>query len=226
MYQRDYILRLIEELGAVLTATLQLRQRGQYQQALDTIDRTLEGLLGIDAERIHDLTAPQLIGLIRLSSQADRSGETTVGDRLNALGSLLQEQANIYTAQENEDEAAASAMKALQVYLAVLTEDDPSSAHAASSVEPLLRQLADYDLPPDVKELLWQHYELSGQFGKAEDWLFELLDVYPRPEGLVERGVAFYERLLAHDDETLEVGNLPRPEVEVGLAQLRASQQG
>ena len=58
-----------------------------------------------------------------------------------------------------------------------------------------------------------QHYERSQEFAKAEDALFAMLEAEPGNAGLVEFGVAFYERLRGQSDAALEAGKLPRSEL-------------
>ena len=49
-----------------------------------------------------------------------------------------------------------------------------------------------------------------------------MLDLQPDSSPIVEFGIAFYERSQRRGDAALEAGNLPRAEIESGLAQLRA----
>jgi hypothetical protein len=66
-----------------------------------------------------------------------------------------------------------------------------------------------------------QHYERIGEFAKAEDCLFGLVESSPRTPGLSELGLAFYSRLRNQTDASLIAGNLPRQELESGLAEFR-----
>jgi hypothetical protein len=52
--------------------------------------------------------------------------------------------------------------------------------------------------------------------------LFAILDGDVDLAPAVNFGISFYERLLGHTDSQLADGNLPRSEVEAGLAELRA----
>lgn len=65
-----------------------------------------------------------------------------------------------------------------------------------------------------------QHYERTGEFAKAEDALYALLESDPENPAVVEFGRAFYQRILAKTDRALVEGNLPRSEVEDGLRNL------
>ena len=66
-----------------------------------------------------------------------------------------------------------------------------------------------------------QHFESTGQFGKAEDTLFALLEAGLANAAVPEFGLAFYERLSHQTDAALLAGNLPRPELETGREELR-----
>jgi hypothetical protein len=76
-------------------------------------------------------------------------------------------------------------------------------------------------LPLETQALLMQHYERSGEFAKAEDALFAMLEAEPGNAGLVNFGASFYKRLQGQSDAALAAGNLPRSELEAGLAELR-----
>ena len=80
--------------------------------------------------------------------------------------------------------------------------------------------LKDAPLPLSTQARLMQHYERVGAFGKAEDLLFAMLESEPNEPGLLNFGIAFYQRLAGKSDASLNDGNLPRAEVESGLAEL------
>lgn len=70
--------------------------------------------------------------------------------------------------------------------------------------------------------MLMHHYERTGAFGKAEDALFGLLETASGNAEVLDWGIAFYERLRGRSDAALAEGNLPRSELEAGLAELQA----
>jgi len=71
-----------------------------------------------------------------------------------------------------------------------------------------------------------RHYEQSGQFGRAENELFTIVEAQPTGQSLLEFGESFYHRILNHSDATLDAGNLSRAEAEVGLADFRSKLKG
>jgi hypothetical protein len=220
MVQRDYIMRLIEQLGplsAALVRSAEERKGHQYRQAGKTLDEALRRFFGLSAETARALSADELIALTRLGSPPNQ--EDGVAEKLSLLAALLREGSELDAAQGDPEGSADWALKALQIFLTVLVEEDPADGRAAGALGPLLDRLAGYDLPPAVKEGLWRYHEGRGDFASAEDWLFRLLD--DDPAALVD-GLAFYDRLAAQDDAALARGNLPRDEVAAGRAELRA----
>jgi hypothetical protein len=221
MVQRDYILRQIEQLGSAYGALIRSaeeRKGLQYRVAGEPFDEALRQHFGLDGETVRERSAEELIGTIRLESSA-YEGRDVVADRLALLAALVREQADRDAEQGDADEAAIGRLKALQIFLTVLVEEGASSDFAARAIDPLLELLAAYELPREVKELLWRYAEQLGDFARAEDWLFALLDEDP---GALEQGIAFYERLARLDDDELARGNLPRAEVAASHAELWA----
>lgn len=221
MVQRDYILRLIEQLGpgaAALIRSAEQRKGHQYREAGRTIDQTLRQFFGLDSEAVRGLSAEELVGLVRLG-HSPLVGSDALAEKLVLLASILAEQADLDAAQNDPEGSADCALKSLQIFLVVLTGEDPTAERAIAALDPLLNHLAAYDLPAPTKQQLWQHYERAGEFARAEDWLFALLEDDP---AALPDGIAFYDRLAWRTDDELARGNLPRDEVAAGLAELRA----
>jgi len=101
----------------------------------------------------------------------------------------------------------------------VVVEEGINDERAVAAVAPLLDKLDEYELPFEINDLLWRFHEQTGDFAKAEDALFDLLDDAP---DLVPEGIDFYERLATLTDAELLEGDLPRDEVAAGLAELQA----
>lgn len=221
MVQRDYILRLIEQLGPISGALLrsaELRKGHQYREAGRTVAEALRQYFALSVEATRRRSAEELIGAVRLGWSAYAGREVNV-ERLILLGGLLREQADLDAAEGRDDEATLGRMKALQILLTGIVEEGSDSPQASEAIGPLLGALAEYELSPQLHDLLWRHAEQAGDFARAEDWLFALLE---REPGALERGIAFYERLGLHTDDELARGDLPRGEVAAGLGELRA----
>jgi hypothetical protein len=144
-----------------------------------------------------------------------------VRDKTLMLTALLKEAGDVATAQGRAAEGRAYRLKGLELLLTTLARDEPHECPAfVPKVEAFVAALQDSALPVRTLVLLMHHYESVGEFGKAEDMLFAMIESKPADPSVLEFGLAFYERLLGQSEAALNAGNLPRVEVEAGMAEL------
>ncbi|HEY5914936.1 MAG TPA: DUF6483 family protein [Verrucomicrobiae bacterium] len=219
MIRRDYILRMIAEFMEVLSRLQGLKKGQLWREATGLIDGEFQRLVGAGAEQVEQLSETELLArVIR--------GEPTqvVRDKTLMLTALLKEAGDSAAAQGQADKSRAFYLKGLDLLLGVLAEAGVSDWPGfAPQVAMFTSVLGDAALPLPTLAGLMRHYECGGEFAKAEDALFAMLEAEPQPEGLLEFGTAFYERLRGQADAALAAGNLPRAELEAGLAELRRS---
>jgi hypothetical protein len=155
-------------------------------------------------------------------------GESTQWARIktHALIALLKEAGDAAAAENHTDESRAFYLKGLDLLLSSVAGVGSEMPEFVPGLEVFLASLADAPLPAWTQAALMHHYEQSGAFAKAEDALFDLLDTAPGSGEAIDFGMAFYERLLGRTDEALVNGNLPRAELEAGLAELRRRKLG
>jgi hypothetical protein len=91
-------------------------------------------------------------------------------------------------------------------------------------IEQLVEQLKPHSMPARTHAALMIYFEQQGQFAKAEDALFDLLEGSSESDRTdsLEMGFGLYQRLRVLSDAALAEGGLPRAEVEAGLAELSA----
>lgn len=141
--------------------------------------------------------------------------------RLFLLISLLREAGDNFLAEGRTSDARQVFLKALHLLLEVSTQSDAGEHPAfVPRVEALVQSLASEALPVPTQAMLMQHYENTGQWAKAEDTLFSILEATVNDRASMEFGIAFYERILRQNDAALLAGNLPRGEAEEGLREL------
>jgi hypothetical protein len=233
MYHKteDYITRLLRPLGMMLAQILSLRSASKTDEALMTIDHTAQQLLGMNAGLLHYLPYDTLLDMLDTS--------TTYGAIQGLiLGDLLHEEGEIYTMAGEYEVAHDRTLKAFQVYYELTTvrdtadlrEDFPDDEWQIrmDRIADCAAKLHPQDIPEAVALKLMWYYEDTGAFAKAEDVLFDILDstadadfADSNLDELFESGLAFFRRLQFKTDDVLEVGNLPRSEVEAGLEELR-----
>jgi hypothetical protein len=217
MIRRDYILRMIEEFMQALSRIRSLKKGQRWDEVSEELDGEFKKLVGEGAQAIARLSETELLARLM------QDGPThALRDKTLVLTTLLKEAGDVAAAENREQEGRQYYLKALHLLLDTLARGDVFECpEFAPKVEMLRESLAAAPLPARTHALLMQRYERTGEFAKAEDALFAMLDAEPDNNAIVEFGIAFYQRLLTHSDAALTVANLPRVEVEEGLKELQ-----
>jgi len=217
MIRRDYILRMIEEFVRLLSRINSLKRAQRWQEASVVADEQLRQLVGTDAVGAANLSDTELLArLIR--------GEPTqaVPEKILILTALFKEAGDLASSQGSMEPGRALYIRSLNLLLDTIARDEPLEyPEFVPRVDGLVTALQDSPLPLDTQARLMQHYERLGEFARAEDCLFAMLEFEPENRNLLEFGIGFYDRLRCRNDATLLAGNLPRVEVEAGLSELR-----
>ena len=215
MIRRDYILRLIEEFAEALSRIRALKKDRQFEQAAALTEEEFKRITGIDSESLLKLTETELLARLIETEPLHAVREKTF-----FLTTLLKEAGDIAAAEGRPDESRTCYLKGLHLLLDSLARGDAfEQPEFVPKVDLFVAALED--VPAQTRALLMEHYERTGQFGKAEDALFAILEGDVDIDLAVNFGISFYERLLAQTDARLADGNLPRIEVEAGLRELR-----
>jgi hypothetical protein len=217
MIRKDYIIRLIEQFGALWARLLTQLRAGLLGDARATLDNAYQQLLGLNFDTIRALSSGELLARLQFGVSPEDGHE-----RCSVLAALLLAEGDLAAKGDDADLAANYYGKALDIVLALrLHQPDIALPDHAPSVERLVELLHDYQLPSDTSRLLLQFYTDTGAFAKAEDVLFDLLAHDLEPKQVVALGEAFYDRLEQQDDQVLLAGNFLRDEIAAGRAELR-----
>ena len=230
MFRQDYIMRTIRVFIDALILLIRSRRDQDYHRARSIIAQTWEDIFGLSTASVMALSERTLLSML-----LKRSGG--VVDTALMAARLFKEDGALAMADGQEDEGRGLYLKALNCYLEIAVEPsvgvddfrwiseeiDQSGlvTDPREAIEELLRLLAGTALPMPTTLLLFSYYERYGQYGKAEDTLFHVMDDNPAEPEIAELGLGFYERLESMADDRLEEGGLPRDEVREGLEQLR-----
>jgi hypothetical protein len=216
MIRRDYILRQIEQFAAMLAQIVGFVKNEQWTEASTTINQTAQRLTGAEVHELVHLSETELLARL-IQNEPD----VTVEAKTFMLVTLLKTQGDLLVGQGGVAESRAHYLKGLHLLFEVFGRTEPADhPNFVPTIETFLVALGDAPLPMLTNAMLMQHYERMGEFARAEDALYEILDAGPAQTGLFEFGRLFYERLLRLDDPALNSGNLPRAEVLSGLAEL------
>ncbi len=210
MIERDYIMRMIDMLAKVLARILFLNTARDFPRAASELAAASRNLLGIDHEILLMMADDQLIELLG-------NDDALAAPKCFVVGMLLEADAELARAQGEPAEQLL--VKSLSLLTASYQrQGGPITEAHEKTIEDLAQRLRAYELPVGVGDRLFAYFESTGQFGRAEDILFELID---RDPAHIEAGIAFYRRLSSLDDAALERGGLPREEVNEGMQELQ-----
>ncbi len=219
--QTDWLVQQISQFARVLAVILGLKKRREYDTAQETIEEALNTLLDLDLDKLLALSSTELFRRLTIA-------ETTMVGREKVLfvAALLDQVGDIQAAQGQVEAGNACYIQALHLLLElILTDDHVSLPNYAPTVEQVLAKVDAEMLPLETRHATMLYFEKIGDFGRAEDTLFAMLDaVADDPEttaDIVAIGDMFYERLQQLDDDTLIAGNLARDEIAVGITDLR-----
>ena len=215
MINRDYILRLAEQIGRELSIVLRLRKRDQYEDALITLDELLFHKVGLTSDFIHSLSEEMLVRT--LSPLGTLNVEACLW-----IASLLKAEGEIYDLKGESNASYYRYTKALYLFIEALQQEHfPEGSTFYLDIKVLIDRLASYELPATLQIQLFHYYEHIGLYAQAENILFDQLETTQPSPTLIEQGYNFYERLLKKSDFDLQAGDLSREEVREGLSQLQ-----
>ncbi|WP_310552203.1 DUF6483 family protein [Paenibacillus glufosinatiresistens] len=207
MFRRDYIVRMIEDMTAMVAKVFSLKQERKTTEALWEIDELLNRHFRLNSRLLNSLSVEDVIAMFRL-------GGTLEADRLQGAARMLQEEALIYDDRGREDESLPRWMKTLHFYLAARENGaDTGLIGLDDEIDRVLARVNGLLLPAKTERLLVPYLEERGRYAKAEDALFRLAE---QGEDAAAMGRSFYGRLAAEDPDKLEQGGLPLEEVVQG----------
>jgi tetratricopeptide (TPR) repeat protein len=211
MYQRDYLMRQIEQAARAVAVILKQALGGDPDKALAMFDEVYQPLLGIGSRVVSTLTDEQLVSLLTSGSSPDLR-------RVASVLEVVKAEADVHALRGDEKAAATRYRRALSLagYLASRSDRLLDAKLAGELVE----RAAGRDLTAEQQLGLARVLEELGRYADAEDALFEAIEAEPDDSGPIDTSILFYQRLLAKDDAELEAGGLPRDEVKAGFAEL------
>ena len=211
MINRDYILRMIEQLSRFLAKALLMKEGKEYLEAVTEVKKAGKMFLGLSPEAMDALSDKDLIQLWRVAKDLD-------AEKCALAAQIFKAEGEVYEDQGDNEKAVTSYLKSLSLLtetINFLKEKIPSELIA--TVDFLAEHLDFTSLPFSLQQKVFTTYAIIGRFAKAEDLLFEMVK---EDASFAGEGRRFYEQLLKRSDEDLEKGNLPRAEVLESLAQL------
>src|SRR6266700_387367 len=116
MMQKDYILRMIQQLSRVLIQILHLREIKDYEGALTYIDDVFKQALGFSSDLITSVPDETLLAMFTSFDVLDI-------EKCFLVANLLKAEGDIYVDQDNFDTSYYRYSRSLYLFLAILLSD-------------------------------------------------------------------------------------------------------
>lgn len=213
MLQRDYLMKMTQMLATVLTKVLFNKEKKNYIEAEKEIESAAKTIVGLDLNLIKILNVEDVLKLMKTSD--------VYAGRCLISAELLKEYGDILGEKERINESMDIYIKSLWLYLeTILTKELPEPEVYYDRINFLIKNLTTPETDTDLKLKIFQYFEFSGQYSKAEDVLFELMD--SDTEGIKDKALKFYERLQNKTVEELGKGNFSHGEVEESIEEINS----
>lgn len=204
---------MVEMLSTVLQKVLFNIEKKQYEFAEDEVETAAKSMVGLDLKLIKILNVEDILKLMKTSDIY--AGRCLVSaELLKVYGDILGEKGkdrdciNIY-------------IKSLWLYLETIsTKELPEPGEYYPRINFLIKNLSSTGFPVDLKLKIFEYYEISGQYSKAEDILFEIID--SDANGIKDKAVSYYSRLKLKTEEELIKGNFSLEEIEESLEEINS----
>lgn len=211
MFERDYILRLIEQLTQVLSRILFSKSAKNLDEAKEIIRQAYPNMLGLDPDLIRSMSDVEIINFLKITG-------STQYERCLMIAELLKEEAAIdeLIHGDGNEESVLIYFDSLSLFLeALVNKDELMTDRFVRDLESVMEKVSGFQIPPEIAEKLIRYYEISGRYADAEDVLFDLTE--SGDAGYLQKAEKFYLRLMEKPEEELMRGNLPKDEVMEGL---------
>lgn len=197
MFRRDYIVRMIEDMTAMVAKVMTLKQDKKTTEALWEVDELLMRHFRINSRLLNSLSVEDIIDMFRL-------GGVLESDKLQGVARLLKEEGGIYAAKGDQDQALFREMRSLHLFLyADLHGADRELLNMTGDIKELLEEVEPYRLPAKTERSLMAYQESLGHYAKAENSLYRL---WEQGEDVAAEGRELYGRSLLLSPELLAQG--------------------
>ena len=215
MFQKDYLMRLIEQFTVGLARIIAMKSADKIAEKQQAINELINELTGLSEAGIERLSSGDLIDLV--------SGFQAVNpEKCFMLSEMLKLKADVLDSLGEGDQAFSIYLKSFNMYLTVLLNYQSSYlAPNDQTIEQIISKIKRFKLPDETQKALFLYYERMKRYDLAENILFERLADNVHQNQIISEGIAFYERLMIIDPEALAIGNLPIDEVLESMEKIR-----
>lgn len=215
MLTEDYIIRMINQAIAVLVTIAKLKAVGQYQEALQLFEQTLEQLIGLRVSLVKELNNRAILNLITMNGSLDT-------DRLLVIANLFKEEGDILAAQNKIQQSIWSYQRAIHLFLEYELNGGPKIQPTPNiSIETLVSLLENVELPIETEFLLSSYFEQIESYHEGYKVLIKLSENHELCEEIYKLRIDYLERSLDRLKEEISEVWMSRAEIDNEIAILQ-----
>lgn len=215
MIKNDLSKKMIEQFNQALIEINDLRNQYKYEETIECTQNWIKDILKLDWRIMGHLNNEDLLEMIKEKGSLN-------SDKCIIFARLIEEQAKTFETMDNLNECINNYIRSLDFLLeAFMNNNSPELFSEYDEISAIYNKVSEYELPLNIKSMLFEYHTQSNNFCSAEDILYEILDASEYDNFIVKLGIDFYKKLLNKSDEELNSADFPRSEVEAGLASLR-----
>jgi len=161
LFNKDYIMRMIEMLVQGIAKIMRLKQEKKYEECGAVLTDTLRQFYGLNDRSVENLPWTDLMAVANLGGLPD-------AEKCALLAQLIREKAELEELNGRKDVSVSLYFKALCIYAsAVLADNDFNIPVHRENIDGIAAIAGKYALPADALRLLVQYYELTGRQGRG-----------------------------------------------------------
>lgn len=185
------------------------------KNAFPVIDNSFKRFSGMSSNFVNSVSITDLLNFLKTNNMPD-------GNKLIIVSALLFEEGTIFEDTENNiSEAFFRYERAFElIHNVFLGELDCDIENYKDLSDTVTQRLMQYELNEETFKKLFQYFKITGNYAKADDCIYEIMNSDDNKDSFKEEAENFYRELLSKSDEELSKGNLKRAEVEDYLSQL------
>jgi hypothetical protein len=189
MLTDDYIIRMINQAIDVLIRVVNLKASGEYQQAQQLIEQSLEQLIGLRIDLLQSLDDQNILGTLSINGIPD-------ANRILLVADLFKEEGDVLASQNMVTSSIRSYQRALYFYLVYENTTSPTDGTILKrNIEFLAEALEDIHCQIETEVMLSDYFERIGYYSKGYQVLEKLSKVPGFQGEAITLRIGYLERL-------------------------------
>jgi len=169
MFQKDYIMRMIEQLSIAFAAILGSKSKTQIEEYHLLVNEALYNLSGMSEDTLLKLSHQDLISIIS-------GGREINTEKCFALAEILKLKAD--ASKDDSDRGLELYLKSFNIFVEVTLNKSLNLQSRNQIINEIINLIKQHNIPKESSQLLFRYYEFTGQYDKAEDVLFKMIKIY------------------------------------------------